>query len=702
MQRLSSAAVRGAWLLALAAVLWASSVAAQTGGASPGPGDPLAGTPAAPRRVTLIARTVHGSGAPTVDGWFSVTARLINNTTTTLKGYVELRSEVHYEDEPVTTRANFSLPPQGEVVLQLPTHGYAGMVPELSLHAYDEAGTQLDKIQLKDPLPHDPVLLDLTIPSRIITGVRDRPLAVSFEPGDSSGRMGGSYVPELSVSVAQRSAGELVLPNHASGYGSVSVVLAKSEQLAALKGDRLQALVNWVLSGGSLAIVVSRPEDLRTGPLPALVGGAAHQATVPESLRQPATFTVPHRTFSSTRRLVTRREIPTSDVANTLKVYAGGNLLQSPWGTSATYGLGEVHLLAFDATRGPDVDDPWVQLKMLDLVQHSWDRRAHQALPHGMRALDSGTTDGVRRQLDPNERARWAIIVAALLLLAYAVLAGPVSFYRAARKGKPLRALLHLPLWALGTILLIVVLGAVARGVSGRARHLTLIEAGAGMTRASVTRYRGFYTSSAEDLDISTFEYGNVLDVATRTNSLKRSLIVDRDHVRIEGLRAKPWETMVVREDGVTDIGGGVSLVAVGSEIEIKNRLGRDLVAVVIKTPGKPATFFERIEDGGTRVASKGAALPAAVGLRTTRAGKKTIYTLQLSHFSKRLEAVSKGLGPAWDALRDAAPRTDWWPDDVPVLIGQMEGGEGRSSDSGLSIDEDRVLVRVIGLGGVR
>ena len=40
-------------------------------------------------------------------------------------------------------------------------------------------------------------------------------------------------------------------------------------------------------------------------------------------------------------------------------------------------------------------------------------------------------------------------------------------------------------------------------------------------------------------------------------------------------------------------------------------------------------------------------------------------------------------------------------PDDVPVLIAQLDGGEGRLKDTGYEIDRDRVIVRVVGFGGV-
>jgi hypothetical protein len=35
------------------------------------------------------------------------------------------------------------------------------------------------------------------------------------------------------------------------------------------------------------------------------------------------------------------------------------------------------------------------------------------------------------------------------------------------------------------------------------------------------------------------------------------------------------------------------------------------------------------------------------------------------------------------------------------VLIAQLDGGEGKLTDSGLDVEIDRVLLRVVGFGGV-
>ena len=54
-----------------------------------------------------------------------------------------------------------------------------------------------------------------------------------------------------------------------------------------------------------------------------------------------------------------------------------------------------------------------------------------------------------------------------------------------------------------------------------------------------------------------------------------------------------------------------------------------------------------------------------------------------------------------WAAIESSAGEVvDWFPDDVPVLLAQLDGGEGRLSDAGLKLESDRLLVRVVGWGG--
>ena len=72
-----------------------------------------------------------------------------------------------------------------------------------------------------------------------------------------------------------------------------------------------------------------------------------------------------------------------------------------------------------------------------------------------------------------------------------------------------------------------------------------------------------------------------------------------------------------------------------------------------------------------------------------------------MSSFHDAVEEHAKGAGSAWEALEAlTGSDADWWPDDVPVLIAELDGGEGRTPDSGLRLDVDRVLLRVVGYGG--
>jgi hypothetical protein len=510
------------------------------------PGAVQQAAPAAPAPLLIDAVPLLGPGSPAGERWLTVVVRLINTTDQQLEGHVEVTSEQRFSgaDRRLRTRAPFAVAGKGRVTLVLPTHGFMHTPPQLSLHAFDGKGKEIAAANLPDPRPLEPTLFDLTLPSRVGPGLRGMRVAAQHT---APFRSSYSYTaPALGVSSPQVNAatGDPVLPDRPAGYAPATLVLAKSDQLTALQGAELDALTHWVLGGGSLAVVVTRPEDLRSPLLTAMAGGAITSEKAARELSGQATFVVPTDTgggYGYAPRNVEKRAAPSNVVSTALTGYGGGNLTPSPWGATASYGMGELTLLAFDATKDPAASDEWVRLKLVDLTRHAWDRQVSLALPHGASALDTGSLDAIRKHLDPNEGARWAVVVALLLLIAYSMLAGPLNFYLASKKGKPLRALWHLPIWSGVTMGAIVVLGAVAKGVSGRARHLTVIEAAAGMTRGSVTRFRGFYTSAAEQLLVRASDRQNVLDVAgDDAAETSRELVVDRDGARLVDVAAPP------------------------------------------------------------------------------------------------------------------------------------------------------------------
>jgi hypothetical protein len=551
-------------------------------------------------------------------------------------------------------------------------------------------------------------LLDTTETSRLHGAMNDVAVAPLLSP--SFGAAGRGPPPTVSV-VSPRwdpATGDPILPDRAALYATADAVLLRSDVLTRLGGAELDALAGYVLAGGTLAVALVRPEDGSHPTVRAFVGGNVMRGALsPITLGE---LELPSIGALSSARALPHATSPSSELAASLATHAGGNLHPSLYGSSAAYGLGEVHVLAFDPTHRPAVDDPWALARMVDLTRRAFDRRASQIFRPGAEPL-SVSYGRVRQQLDPNERSRWAIGVAALLLVAYSIVAGPVNFSLAARAGRPLRALRRLPILSAVAFALVVGVGVAAKGVTGRARHLTLVEAGAGMPKGNARRFRGFYAARAKDLTVRATDTSSLAATAVSDAADRRDhLVVDRDGARLVDVAALPWQTVVVREEGFASLGAGIALLRdEDGELRVVNRTGRDLRAAILRAPGGTATYFARLADGESATTRSGRKLGADAdgraweGMVTSAAHVGGLDLRRLHPVALRsvLDADTPGLADAWWALSDAAgDLVDWFPDDVPVLIGQLDGGEGRAADSGLRIDADRVLVRVVGYGG--
>jgi len=657
--------------------------------------------------LSIDAAPVLGPGSPSVDGWGELYLRLENSGDRPLSGYLELRSEPigHGLGKPsgggrALSRAPFAIAPKGRVSLLMPSHSLVSRVGDLRIIAFDAKGDELTTERLTPVRTLDPLLFDLSTPSRVAVALNGAAMPIKRR---AYGYAYGGATLAVSMPQIHPATGELALPDLAAGYASATVVLASSRTLSALSPSARDALFSWVLAGGALAVTLDRPEDVQSPWLEALAGGRVRPTSAARQLSQSSQFAV--RADSGSKmapggepRIVLQSAEPSPELVATFAGLSGTNLRVSPWGESASYGLGEVHFLAFNPDSELAINDAWARLKVLDLIRHAWERASTVALPHGQAALDDARAAGIRRVLDPNESTRWTIVVSALLLLIYAALAGPLNFFLAQRKGRPLRALLYLPLWAALALVSIVVLGILGKGVTGRSRHLTLIESGAGMARAAITRFRGLYASTAGDRTVRAAR-GSVLDVLGDPDEITRELLFDRDGIRLEKLREKPWEVQVVREDGFTNLGAGISITrSENGAVSVKNRCARDLLSVIVNAPGQGLAYFAKIADGQTVRVDSGRWL----GHFAPTTSSSGAHSLSVDSFRNDVEERTKGLGAAWDALDTVAGgEVDWWPEDVPVLLAELEGGEGKTQDSGLRLDVDRVLVRVVGFGGV-
>ncbi|HYO94664.1 MAG TPA: hypothetical protein VER33_09120 [Polyangiaceae bacterium] len=655
--------------------------------------------------LRMEAIPMFGGTAPDDGGWRSLLVRLENPTSRPVSGSVQVHSRAGFtrRGPELTTSIPFALAPNARATIEAPSRGFHGNAAQLQVSARDTEGQLLAEMAISGARPTDALVLDLGTPSRM--GAVLRGLRFTSTRSAPYARHARAAVVGVSSAPIDPATGDALLPSFAASYSAATLVMATGREFSRLAEPERAALARWILAGGAVALSLQRPEELTDPSLQTLLAGSATRAAPSRELLAPTLFwpasedadsgvPVPN---SSKRPL---RLAPGNELAKLLTGFSGGNLRNTPWGASCSYGLGEVHLLAFDTGDPVAVQDPWARHKLLDLVRHAFDRQQHVVLRSSSSLPGTTNVEGVRRELDPNQASRWTIVVSALVLLAYALLAGPLNFYLAARQGKPLRALWRLPLWSAATLSVIAGLGILGKGISGRARRLTFVEAGAGMTTGAALRFRGFYAASSRDLTAHAGHRHHLLDVAADADELSRSLLVDRDGPRLQKLRTKPWQTVLIREDGFADLAGGISVVPDGEDYLVRNRAAADLLGVVVRAPGADARYFARIKDGtavrvssGKLLGSLGAPGPGGIG----------VVPLDAGSFAGTLDRDFPGLGRAWSLLEPAlGGDTEWWPPDVPVLIGALDGGEGKLSDSGLRVDYDRLLLRVVGTGGVR
>jgi hypothetical protein len=537
--------------------------------------------------------------------------------------------------------------------------------------------------------------------------------------------------------------GDPVLPTRAAAYSGVTAVLVHSDLLARLEAEPKDALLDWVAGGGTLAIVVARPEDLHgpeitrvagsgvvSGPVnpalstimavprPASAGGGGGLGTGTGTgfggIRWEPDGDKGAFQFIRTSPLVAKPTGgPGAQVAPKLVGFTGGNLEQSGYGATAHYGRGEVHLLAFDPTESPMVDDVWVQSRVVDMINKAWDRRASVVFPAGANPRNAtyayyggygpGRTDDVRRALDPNENFRPALGFAAILLVLYSILVGPVNFLRAKNRGKPLRPLLLAPIFSVAAFGAIVLVGLGVKGWRGRTRHLALAETGSGTSRAAIARFRGFYTSETRSLSITASDRTSVLDVLSSDSIMddKALVRVDRDGFSLENITSLPWQTLVVRENGFIDLKGPVTITTTTGTTpatEIKNDTGSTLLDALVYVPGDGVRYFDSIKNGDKISASSGKLVLSGTARRATSAGTMTVHPFDPSTIASMLDTkaadrVTKTWAPITTIAGDAI---DWWPDDRSVLLAEVEGGERVKNDNGLSVESDRMVLRVV------
>jgi hypothetical protein len=657
--------------------------------------------------VTPVFASQSAMGKSVPAGWNEMLVIVSNRGARPIRGEVVVseRQVVSKQSNTFTATAPFNAGAGASVHVRVPVEVSA--YGELTVDVTSD-GVVLSSTRLSTHTPGGVFVVDVSEAARVRGAIGDVPVFPAYTPAAAS--RGSGPPPAVSVSAPRfdPATGDPVLPDRAALYSAVDAVVMPSDLLTRLSGAELEALAGYVLAGGTLALSIVRPEDVRHPTVSAFAGGSVSIIGASAAVFQELVLPMPRS--GPDAKVIPFARNPTDDTLKALAGYAGGNLHGSLFGNTASYGLGEVHFLAFDPARKPALDDPWANARLVELARRGHDRRATQIFRPGAVASTRELPE-VRKQLDPNESSRWAIGAASLLLCAYAILAGPLNFSRASKRGKPLRALWYLPLFSLLTFGVVVGIGTIAKGVYGRARHLTLVEAGAGMTQGTARRFRGFYASHAKQLTVRTSDRQSVTATAIVESAVRKDqLMVDREGVRLVRLEALPWQTVVVREDGFASLGEGIALTRDGeADVAVTNRTGRNLRGAILRTDAGAFHYLGRVKDGD-KVGSRGAKAMSSwkegrdwesAVQSPVRAGLLEVRRLRANELGPILDTDAPGLAEAFQAMESAAGESvDWFPAGVPVLIGQLDGGEGRTSDSGLRLESDRLLVRVVGFGG--
>ena len=263
----------------LAATLGAMPAAAHAGGETlPEPPRP------APKGLSVTATPLLGAESTAVDGWTGVVVRIDNARPEPIDGTVRVWSALPWAvgGKGIVSEAPVRLPAGGQARVPMVLRLHAAMASSLTVQLA-EPGREPVNESVSGLSGSGPLLVEVSPVPRLAAALRGWPLLVSSW---GAPLRGGASSTSLAVSSPpfDGKTGDPLLPERAATWAPATVVLLTSDTLARLPERSHRALARYVLAGGTLAVAVRRPEDLRGGPLPLLVGGAVQETAPPKEL----------------------------------------------------------------------------------------------------------------------------------------------------------------------------------------------------------------------------------------------------------------------------------------------------------------------------------------------------------------------------------------------------------------------------------
>lgn len=716
----------------------------------------MALTATAQAEVRLEVRPLFGPGCLPTRAPAELIVTVENPTTSPVPGTLTLDAVNPSAHAVRTVRAvGVNVPPRSRASVRLASAVVVSGNDQV-LRFTDARGKVVATTAVSFTQGSDGVLLDATPGSRVAVAQRGNAggLTGSFPAGPWSATGGyidldPSYVPDPYVPPSAYGAssaraplctvervaetGEILLPRTSAGYSNVGAVLIDTATLSALPTGELGALADYVLSGGSLALVVEHPSDLRH-PVVASFAGADIEVFPAPPLRPEGAVMVrmdyPGSRYS--RAELTDASNPLDSTFAGARSFRGGHLHPRALGAmfpslpaysigaSADYGSGQVFLLAWNPAREPAVNDPWSVQALQRMASVGVSRREAAFL---LRPVDTTPVPAsVRELLTPRDGVRPALAWVSLGALVYGLFAGPLLFALVGRRKR--RALAALPLVGLVALVGCVRLADRLRREQGRARAITLVDLHAGMTRGAFRRYLGLTAPDRGDTVLQSAEPGREMVLDPLAGRGRVLLVHERDGAKLQGVALAPWTTTVVREEGHQTLGGYVSLSASpAGDLRVVNRLPWALEDVVVVAAGsEEARTFARIAPGASRGVSEGRVLSGGLASRFATLQPAAMQLWGSPEAAAALPPETQASAPpgvtlarwfarpperagAWEAIlamTTVPGQPDRWATgEPPVLIARVAVPVSvGASLQGLRIDRDEVWVRVSGYGG--
>lgn len=490
----------------------------------------------------------------------SLRVKLRNRTAGVLRGEVVV-SASNWQSRPERHRLEVTLPPRGERTTQLTVYAPDGgnltadfevegrrVARQYASLSYDGARSGL--VVLSDP-----------------PRVRGSLLGLQVNQEQPYGGARTVNVPVGVVSFDPQS-GDPQVPLDVMGWNAVSLVVASAPTLERLSPAQRDALLTWIRAGGEVLVFLRTADDLRAPFLDELVdlvwiddvAVRDHFAFVPEGARGVGLV------GADTPR--------------------GRRAREEGYGASTAIGFGRVHVASYDGTAPPYYDAPEVRRLVSSILgtprTRGIDRPLFELGGSETQAMDQWTANWefqpLRSVLDPNESFRPALGLVAFVLLLYVIFVGPVSFTWIAKKNRPTLALVTTPVAATACLLLLLGVGYVGKGTTMRYRAVGLLELSEGEPIGVERSFLGLFLTRPTTFELQAPATGTLRllrESANRSVDVRRS----GDHLTLDGLQGGLWETLFLREEELTGLGGPVvferadaHLVAVRNESRVALR----------------------------------------------------------------------------------------------------------------------------------